>query len=792
MASTIEILLSSQFEGDGFSAAEARISALAEKLKGEFATGETVEAFKGDLFPTGATARFSDELKEVSEGLRESARAAEELGDHELADKFMNEAAAAERAEAKFKKLATLTKSELIKNLDSAAKSLDQMQKELEQTEKEMRQLERAAMEQRKTGAAEIYRRTGDNARNAANDIRKLREETQALSGAEGSSRFDELFAGGSTSVDQFQGKMRDLRSSFEETRDAAIMAGDKGGAIGAAENIQRIEMLDRELFGIRGSYEHLGREAGLLGNILSHPFNQLGFALFVTQSSFRNLIMIATTFFKMIDEGRQTTELFNAGAIAAMRQGEEIAALTIELQEASKYYIKQNELVDNYIKLSNAQNAEVANSATLIAQVSAAIAQLTGDTSKASEIQTEITDALIGGNASAISASKGYLDLSAAQDRMAVASERLDRELTDLEKSQIVFDVFTEQAEDLVDATKNLRGGADEITEFKNKSGSAFGELKEDVTSLADSFVGLLNKADLSGLEAIISALPGGAGLAEGIRQVQLFEEVLRNTDGRAQDLIDTIDSIPPIVISTLNALPGGASLVNQLEAIRDRAQEAVDQTEALTDAVDELDAAANRADLSNIIDIDIGPFQEHLEYLLSEEYKFWQDKQKLREKGNEQIMDLWDQENEALDQLEEDHQQNLLDIQEQGQEQREEAWQDHLDKMSDLQEDHNDKLIKIDDDLAYKLEDISLDARDKREDAHEKANKKERDIEEDHQKKLEEIRRRFELQRLRALIDRDARALFEAEMAYEEAKRKEEERARDQREKNKERKTN
>jgi hypothetical protein len=95
----------------------------------------------------------------------------------------------------------------------------------------------------------------------------------------------------------------------------------------------------------------------------------------------------------------------------------------------------------------------------------------------------------------------------------------------------------------------------------------------------------------------------------------------------------------------------------------------------------------------------------------------------------------------------------------------------------LKDLQGDLIRKMADIERDLARKLEDISrnmgealgdlaIDISNKREDiARDHARKVEK-IEIDHQRNLERIRTRFELSRLRALIDLDARALFEAEV--------------------------
>ena len=94
----------------------------------------------------------------------------------------------------------------------------------------------------------------------------------------------------------------------------------------------------------------------------------------------------------------------------------------------------------------------------------------------------------------------------------------------------------------------------------------------------------------------------------------------------------------------------------------------------------------------------------------------------------------------------------------------------QDRADKLIDIAQDLADKITDIDKDLADKLSNITQDANEKRADAQDEYNQGIRDAEEEHQKKINDILRKYEASRLSALIDRDARALFEAEKTRDE----------------------
>jgi hypothetical protein len=144
--------------------------------------------------------------------------------------------------------------------------------------------------------------------------VNEVNEETET-------SQFAELFED-TSSVDQFKQKLKSAHKELEKTRDAAIAAGKETGTIASADKIADLEALDKRLFGVQGSFDHLGRRAEGLGKILTHPFNQLGFALFVTTSTLRNLTGIARQFFEVIQQGARSAELMDAVAIAAGRLG--------------------------------------------------------------------------------------------------------------------------------------------------------------------------------------------------------------------------------------------------------------------------------------------------------------------------------------------------------------------------------------------------------------------------------------------------------------------------------------
>ncbi len=111
-------------------------------------------------------------------------------------------------------------------------------------------------------------------------------------------------------------------------------------------------------------------------------------------------------------------------------------------------------------------------------------------------------------------------------------------------------------------------------------------------------------------------------------------------------------------------------------------------------------------------------------------------------------------------------------------------EIHEERLERIKENWEDFSDKILEINEDLAEDLANLEESFNDKREKEQKKHQKKKENNEESFQKKIDAIMRRFELSRLRAIIDRDARALFEAEFRRDEDLKAAEEAAKDKKE--------
>ena len=605
--------------------------------------------------------------------------------------------------------------------------------------------------------------------------VAELTEEVRELGDVAEASEFDELFADVG-SVDEFNKRLESAKKKLLEVRDAKIAAGDESGSIAAADKIQALERLDSKLFGVESSLKEVGAQTGILDKLMSSTFNKLGFTMFITLNTFNSLVNIVRSFNKLIQEGARQIELFQAASIAAEGLGTSFEVVNDELSTASGNYITQNELLANYIELANAGNGELAESATLIAEVAAATSKLSGNTDNAGAIQKELTDALINGNAAVIDSTLGLLDLTGAEIDMELAAIRVDRALTDLEKRDIVLAEIAKQAQPLIEAAKDIEGGADNIDAFAEKTKQSLNEVKSDFSTLADAAAGALTSLDIGGLDLIISSVPG---LRDTIDAIGDMATALEDPAVPAQELADILNNLPLGVRMAIE-LTGGAHALDLIDQLADRLVDYTDNVDNATASTADFNSELRDLDIAGPFrDFDATAFTEQLEFLLSDERQFFKDRNKLREQGNEQLQDLFDKEADQLAELEENKQDRILEIQESAQDKQEDAASEHVKRMLDLQDDLNEKLIDIEDDLSIKIGDIQEDTNDKRADAQKKTAKKLEDIEENHQKKLDAIRRKFELSRLKALIDRDARGLFEAERRRDEALRKEQERA-------------
>ncbi len=110
-------------------------------------------------------------------------------------------------------------------------------------------------------------------------------------------------------------------------------------------------------------------------------------------------------------------------------------------------------------------------------------------------------------------------------------------------------------------------------------------------------------------------------------------------------------------------------------------------------------------------------------------------------------------------------DHAEQVFEINQDLNESLAELFDERVDKALEIEEDFSKTIKDINKDLQEDLDDNEEDYQKKREKEKEKHDKNIENLEERHQNKIDQILRRFELARLKALIDRDARALFEAE---------------------------
>lgn len=195
----------------------------------------------------------------------------------------------------------------------------------------------------------------------------------------------------------------------------------------------------------------------------------------------------------------------------------------------------------------------------------------------------------------------------------------------------------------------------------------------------------------------------------------------------------------------------------LNSIGDFRDLLFGVADGAEAATSGI--MDFIANAREFA------AGAFADHilagLEKITGEEGKLLRDLDK-----------AYDDYKDRREQIEEDLTDRLTEIAERRDE-----------RLAEIEKRREKRLDDINEDLADDLADLEDDSNKKREDAQEDFHDKMEDLEEDHQKRLRDIMRKFELARLSALIDRDARALFEAERRRDEELAAEEENYQDKR---------
>lgn len=505
----------------------------------------------------------------------------------------------------------------------------------------------------------------------------------------------------------------------------------------------------------------------GVMKDILM-PINQVGFAMFLLTSNLRTLQIVAQAAFDVLEEGAARTDVLLAYNRLTDQAGINTGNLTERLQEASDGLITMQTAQSTVNRAILAGLPQLANASPALLNMAKSVAIATGNIQKLDHIYETLILGILRGSPRLIDNADIYIKLGDANEKYAESIGKTVEELTEQEKQLAVLNaVMSQEADVLALAGENVESHAVTWASLKTEMGEvksfifalieAYADLKIDETNeLLGINVDLteLLKTSLFGLTSVAILLSEmlkapWVVLKEGIQEVTPilanFSNVIEAL--RSKDLSRINSSMEELTASFNNFdfKPG--------EIIEEATQDAIAQIRELGMAVGLLQNQMNDGTrTTGFKEAFLGPIDEiiaSLRFIGSEEYKLQKD-----------LLASWADYREKLEDIEADKNEKLIELK-----------QNLNERLLDLDEDLAEKQEDINEDLAETLADIESDSNKDLSEENENYHKNREKAEEDHQKRINDIMRRFEMARLRAVIDRDARALFEAERQRDES---------------------
>jgi hypothetical protein len=817
----------------GLQQRKALTDALANSMSSltRFSTAELFDFGKG----TTSADEFTNKLLEVAEGQRRLAETAQAVGLPQVAAAFRERAAQAENLARKegtlaerereaaraarenaqaqqvvvqslrdrFRALNQLSSVDILAGIPQEIKGTKELNKFLDQQVKIFKRLAEARRRAGEFDLAARMEKFAQQLKNAAKEAgglsdaeRRVAENAQELTGF-----FEQFGITGEMSGQQAKQALDGIITSLEQQQKQAASSRK---AMEFGEQISQAKSFRSSIDQSAAAVGQFGQETGILGTIMQSSFNQLGFVMFITENTIKSIINKFKLLFDTIREGGQQIESMNAFAAATERAGVSARQLTDSVQEQAQGLISIQAMQAASVRLESAGAKAALEHMDAIAQGAVAIALRSGNAQEAENIFKKMTDAVAKGTATTLDLNGVIIDLSTAQDRINILTEEYGRDLDDLETKQIVWEEMSRQIAANIRLTEGLEPAIGSLNESTESMSQKWADVKTTFGFFADIVFSGLSKikdaiggiaAIAGGFAAIFSPALGvvAGAVAGGITAIDNFKQVLLALSDAGIVVFAVLGSgFAAIRIIIDNTIQQFRKLLEVGDAVRrlefdeakqhisemgQIAEDSVDAILGIPEAAIEVagqlhDEIKTALGLFEDTDVDITPsidtsffdkLRESLEFVLSDERQFSRDLEKINEDHGERVAEIWERFRERIEK-----------IQEQSHKRMREAEEDFADKIEDINEDLADKLDDINADLDKKIERLEEDSQDRREKAISKSNKRKEKIEKDFQKKIRDIQRRFELAALKALIDRDARALFEAQMRRDEDIRK------------------
>jgi hypothetical protein len=631
--------------------------------------------------------------------------------------------------------------------------------------------------------------------------------------------------------IDNMINAVNHLGDEYRALGSAAADAGKGQKALQFERAAASADNLAGRLKNLKGRTENVSSSF----TIAQHNLAKFAFALFVAQGTIGTITSSLSKLWGVLQDGANALDRMNASTQLFSQMGVNVGALKDQLAAASQGAMTMDQSLRPTLALMKAGLPDIAQSADELLKIATNAAIVSGEVDQAGKIYEKLVKGIIKGSPQLIDDADIILRLESAYKAYAASINKTTEELSEADRKRAAFFAVMEEGARINELAEGLDSTSLALQQVKTDWAEAALVLKTEVAEalaeviidmrearkasqlfitvfddndmnrtlqeafeaqpvrtftvalitgakvVASSFMWMVDEAkewaqlkskmfDFVGqsFSNLMSVLSGDMTAAEAH---QAASEMFMDIGDTVATTIDPLNNFEAEIEDVEQAVIDGREALGMLEegfdGVGGAAEASADDLAEAAKAAEEAAAKAQQEALRGRLDQLSSSMEAAMKARTGIDAQYGKKRADIEESTADKLRDI-----------NEDLRDSLIDINTDLREQLMEINRDYKKDVADANQELIDDIADIEKELAEALDKASSDSYEKREETIRSSQKKRRDLEEDHQKKLAQIERKYQSSRLKALIDRDARGLFEAE---EERKRAREEAAED-----------
>ena len=584
-----------------------------------------------------------------------------------------------------------------------------------------------------------------------------------------------------------------------------AFLLGDAVSGMQFVDKAREIDSLSKNIAKFAKENERAnGKLANLVPQLeaLLSPLNKFGFTMFLITQNIKTAQIVLQAFFNTLVEGASKADVFIAFGKQLNDVGINVNEYNTEIRKAGQGLIDISVVQKETTKAVLSGNKALVEAIPTLEKIAIGASYSSGELGKATENFERLALGIQKGEPELIDEVNVFIRAGNAVAKYAKETGKAREDITELERQMIVLNAVLQNGkpyEELGDNLDSISGGFLRAKQVATDYGN---ELKKFVAITAS--LTLFPEDAFEGVEESFEKFKKFlADMAVGFNNIrhflmatnQFFQEVKLSWGQFFVDMAAAIGKLiaamaSPLTFDTdevkkslgeLETAITGLIDRHSLDGLKDRFESvlsefapiALEETVKINEAFGIFEPGlVNKLtdELNKFKNVPVGDFIQsiinQLEYFNSAEYDLFKDR-------TEAARDYVDDTNEAIEEgikereeMTLEHNEEMLQLEIDYNREREKEREEHIKDLADLEKELADDLLKLDKDIdkdrAKEFEDYAKDRED---------------LEEEHQRRIRDILLKYEQQKLTALIDRNARGLFEAERERDNSLREENE---------------